>query len=143
MEPVMNASTVTLAFYKGEGYLLDKAIRWWTNSSYSHVAIIIDGTCFEADAWKGWVVSRSWGLYYNTANWDLVNVDADKEKVWSFLLDNIGKRYDYPGVVGFLLPWRPQVQSWRYCSELTAAALGHEKTKVSPGDLAEIFLNKR
>lgn len=135
---------VTLAFYKGKGKLLDKVIRWWTKSRYSHVAIISEGTCFEADAWKGWVIVRSWDKWYNPENWDLVDVEVvDIGRVWHFLLGQRGKRYDYPGVLGFLLPWRPQIQGWWYCSEHAATALGYADTKLSPGDLAEKVMGKR
>lgn len=123
-----------LAFYKGPGRLFDKLIRWWTGSPYSHVAIIVAGQCFEADAWQGKVVSRPWANNYNPDNWDMVDIEHDTSPA-SWLADQVGKRYDYLGILGFLIPWRFDVESWWYCSELAAAWLNLDPSELSPGEL--------
>lgn len=132
-----------LVFYKGKGKFFDKVIRWQTKSKYSHVAVVIDGTCFEADAWAGRVRSRAWDSHYNPENWEIVEVSLDKDKAWQFLVEQVDKRYDYFGIVGFVLPWKVQITNWWYCSELTAAVMGLETDKVSPGDLAEKYVGHR
>ena len=33
------ASNIRLAFYKGKGDWVDKVIKWWTKSQYSHVEV--------------------------------------------------------------------------------------------------------
>lgn len=129
---------ITLAFYKGPGKLFDRLIRWVTKSIYSHVAIIINNDCYEADSWSGRVIKRLW--QYNPANWDLFSVpDTDVQSVAEFLSDKVGHRYDYLGVIGFVFPWQPQVKSWWYCSELAAAAIGLKDISLSPGKLADII----
>ena len=130
---------ITLAFYKGPGQFFDKVIRWVTRSPYSHVAVIIDSVCYEADAWSGRVLSRPWE--FNPDNWFILDVSrpSDLEVVKLFLSVQVGRRYDYPGIIGFALPWRPNVSQWWYCSELAAAALGLSNTSVSPGDLYQII----
>ena len=36
----MDSRAVRLAFYKGEGDWVDKLVRWWTKSQYSHVEVV-------------------------------------------------------------------------------------------------------
>ena len=33
---------ITIAFYKGEGDILNKIVRWWTKSQYSHAELILN-----------------------------------------------------------------------------------------------------
>ena len=41
------------AFYKAEGLLFNKLIRWWTRSNYSHTELAINGQSYPAPERKG------------------------------------------------------------------------------------------
>jgi hypothetical protein len=117
-------------FYKGTGKLFDKLIRWWTKSPYSHCEIVTNQVAIGADAWRGRVIARDVNTF-NRANWDIVSVSvADND----WLLQQVGKRYDYLGILGFLL-LKIEKPAWWYCSELAAAYLGISKRPISPGEL--------
>lgn len=132
---------IQLAFYKGKGDFFDKLIRWWTKSPYSHVALVDNGICYEADANTGKVIRWKWLTRYIPENWDLIEVDS--KNAATFMATQVGKGYDYLGILGFILPWKPQVKSKWYCSELVAAALGMSKTSISPGTLFNILKEKQ
>lgn len=138
---------VRIALFRGRG-LMSALIRWQTWSDYSHAAIVLpDGSIIEAWQGLGAGVRRKW-----IEDWegiDVFDVDWLSEKtskdVESFARTQIGKRYDYLGVLRFLN--RRQIVSngkW-FCSELVFAAFylsnidllaRTEPCRVSPGLLA-------
>lgn len=134
-----------IAFYKGPGRFFDKVIREYQSrflklgdaSIYSHTVNIIDGQAFEVDAWSGRVISRPWEGNYYPPNYDIVEVTRETRPV-QFLIDQVGKRYDYPGVVGFILPFRPEIPNWLYCSEFSALWLMEKNTRLAPGEVAKL-----
>lgn len=117
-----------LWFYKAPGRLFDKLIRWYTKSKYSHCEIVIDGIAYTADAWAGEVVVRPVATF-NPDNWDVVDIAAPVDVGW--LNQQLGKKYDWLGIFGFLL-WNTEDPSRWYCSELCAAALGYTGRDISP-----------
>jgi hypothetical protein len=128
-------------FYIGKGKLFDRLIRWWTNSRYSHCEIVINGMAFSADAWTNQVRAVS-ASSFNPQNWEWVTVDGDKEASLTFVTGQLGKRYDWLGILGFLLPGRINDPKRWYCSEICAAALGIGKRPISPQQLYEILQDK-
>lgn len=53
----MGSCAVRLAFYKGEGDWVDKVVRWWTKSQYSHVEVIVGDTWYSSSPRDGGVRS--------------------------------------------------------------------------------------
>lgn len=114
-------------------------------------------THVEAKIGKTWLGSHANGgvmqrpLDYDAGRWTQQQIicigvgAAEKEDAFErFLLDQIGKPYDYAGIAGLVLGrnWR-NPDSW-FCSELQAAALEHagvilplatEANHITPRDL--------
>ena len=120
-----------LWFYKGKGQLIDRLIRFWTKSKYSHVEIVRNGIARSADAWSN-RVRAALVLNFNRENWDVVEVDLTKDSAW--LQAQIGKKYDWLGILGLITLGFDDPSRW-YCSELAAAAMGLSPRQVSPGEL--------
>jgi len=120
-----------LWFYKAPGKFFDKVIRWWTKSRYSHVEIVVGGIACAADAWSGKVRTAP-VTTFNRDNWDVVEVELQKDAPW--LLNQVGKGYDWLGILGLITLGFDDPSRW-YCSELAAAAMGLSPRQVSPGEL--------
>lgn len=99
-------------------------IRLFTFSRWNHVAIEIDGVVYDAMAGKGVRLMSAWGFEHR---WDKaipVSVPVkDKQAALDFLEEQIGKPYDWGGIIAF--PFR---KSWHdkakwFCSELAAEAM--------------------
>jgi hypothetical protein len=143
---------IEIAFYRGSGRVLDKVIRWWTRSQFSHVEIVIsrDGdkaVLFSASARDGGVrkATREWV----PEQWEVVSVRhrISPLDLALFMRDEIGAGYDYAGLFGsqlFASGWQSK-RRW-FCSEICAAILGlPEPQRYSPESLRKmvLFLNER
>lgn len=49
---------VQLAFYKAKGDWVDKVIRWWTSSKYSHCEVVIGDEWFSSSPRDGGVNAK-------------------------------------------------------------------------------------
>lgn len=141
---------VTLAFYKGQGDRIDRAIRWWTASPYSHVELINwlgtanpeghpKALAFAASHRDGGVRGRV--IAMAPGHWDYVTVPwADAPRVWSRARGLNGAGYDYPGLIlSQLLNLRRGFRQRWFCSELLADLLDLPRPSAySPGDLHDL-----
>lgn len=112
-----------LLFCRGHG-LISAIIRWQTWGRYSHVAIEIGGWVYEAVPVKG--VRKLPAASYNWKDVDIFTADGYNEAVvWAFLETQVGKPYDYLGVLRFLPRWKNSDYSSKrwFCSELFFTAL--------------------
>ena len=73
-------------------------------------------------------------IAFNRDNWDVVEVTLAKDLKW--LNAQIGKKYDWLGILGYVTIGIEDPKKW-YCSELAAAAIGLKNWQVSPGELYE------
>lgn len=140
-----------VAFYKGKGQLVDKIIRIATRGTYSHCELLFpDGQMFSSDAWSGGV---RWNDNYNLDNWDIIEIDIPDFKLstledWCTSKQN--KKYDWLGVVRFIVPFLKQDPDKWFCSELCGAGLKFigvipvktKTSKLSPQELYTILVNK-
>lgn len=143
---------VTLAFYKAKGDRIDRAIRWWTASPYSHVELINWRRTVDArDRPEALAVSashrdggvRARVIAMTPGHWDYVPVPwADALRIWSRAHDLIGAGYDYPGLVlSQVLNLRRGFRQRWFCSELIAHLLDLPRPSAySPGDLHDLLL---
>ena len=137
-----------IALYKGTS-ALSRLIRWQTWSEYSHAAWVFpDGSVIEA--WKGGVRHAPGILTQHTqgTDVDLFTLELTVEQRWAiqdFLIAQIGKPYDYAGILGFLAAAKTENPEKWFCSELIFAACKSTRIdllrrvpswKVSPGLLA-------
>ena len=118
---------IQIAQYKGKS-LTSRIIRFITWSEYSHTAIILaEDTIVEA--WEGCnqvriVSSLSEGHTAGTTVdiYDIRMGTKQEEKFREFIAEQVGKKYDYWGILGFLRRRDlERGESW-FCSELFAAA---------------------
>lgn len=116
-----------IALYQGTSPV-SRLIQWRTWSPFSHAAWVYgDGAVIEA--WKGVGVHEADNLgsaHRPGTRVELLSIQLTDSEEWdlmAFLRAQIGKRYDYRGVLGFIShrDSAQQQNAW-FCSELIAAA---------------------
>jgi len=147
--------TVTLAFYKGRGKtvaerLQDGAIRIASRGIYSHVEMIAGeavqdcpAECLSSSGRDGGVRQRT--IVLKSSSWDLVSIPIDPGGPCQFILNQMGARYDYTGILlsQVLAFGRHNPDKW-FCSEICAAALGlPNPQRVSPQFLFDMVAWKK
>lgn len=141
--PPLRGCNVRLAFYKGppadKWHLLShKLTCWFTGSLYSHVELVIDGMAYSSSARDGGVRAKQLDL--TTGRWDVIDIEmvdplAESDAL-EWFIERLGEKYDWAGVLRFVLPFVPQRSNQWFCSEAVATALGLDKPwRTSPGDL--------
>jgi hypothetical protein len=140
------------AFYKGthKGVpgIYNRLVRWWTQSSYSHVELVFsDGMCWSSSYMDKGVRGKYIDL--NDGNWDLIELrpgfNVNEEVALSWFTNHKGQKYDILGNIHFIFsPVNDSKNKW-FCSEAVAAALGFYKPeRYDPGTLYEtlLYLNR-
>ena len=74
---------IKIAFYKGEGDFLNKIVRWWTNSIYSHAELVLpDGiTWVGISPFLKSKVAKRQKLLYEYEEWDFISIDITQEQL--------------------------------------------------------------
>jgi hypothetical protein len=99
-------------------------IRLFTFSQWNHVAIEIDGQLYEARGATGVTRSSAKGYLQGWSKSATVEINPPSPDLAVKFLDaQVGKGYDFGGLIAlpFRKPWHG-VSKW-FCSELVAAAL--------------------
>jgi len=124
-----------LAFYKGPGDITDKAIRWYTDSQYSHVELVIDNMWYSTSPRD--LKVRAKRIAPKDVHWDYVEVEVDELSFASFFASTKGAKYDFLGIVlSQFFPLDIHSRKRWFCSEFCAEALKLEDSnKYSPEDL--------
>lgn len=139
-------TTVYLASYKatrpGWHGLVNRVIRFFTRSQYSHSEICVGDPfagpvyCLSSVGTEGGV--RMKRMQLNPDKWDVIALPGvDEVRLWSFLSDNAGRKYDLIGCVRTVLPFvgREHPHKW-FCSEVCAHVIGHKEAwRMHPGVL--------
>lgn len=141
-------TSVMVGAYRGTS-LISRLIRWRTWSDYSHVSLIrVTGEVIEA--WhRGGVQARAcWDEAHTPGTViELYAVEASleaQERAWAFAEAQVGRGYDWRGILGFLTRSDGQRPRLWFCSELVASAfdsagvplLGRMPPhRMSPGDV--------
>ena len=138
-----------IALYRGRSWI-SKAIRWQTRSVYSHAAwVMADGSVIEA--WQSGVrhVANLSVAHTPETVVDLFSIpnmiDHYRDHVEDWLISQLGKGYDYRGVLRFLTRRQGTNPDRWFCSELVAEACNQKwlpllrrikSSSVSPGCLS-------
>jgi hypothetical protein len=115
--------------------LVSKLIRWQSRGPYSHAAMLFEGVLYEAREGVGvhriiiqssaevkLKMPKGYGQY------DTFRIDypaLNTESILSFLMDQLGKKYDYGSVLRFISRRqanRRDSGKW-FCSEMCVAAV--------------------
>lgn len=134
----MGSCVVRLAFYKGEGDWVDKLIRWWTKSQYSHVEVVVGDMWYSSSPRDGGV--RSMRMEdYNAEHWDVIGYPGvSASDVFDLFRKTKGSKYDFIGILfSQVLPIGLHSSTKWYCSEWSAE-LKYDKTNLSPQELYEL-----
>lgn len=113
-------------------------IRLGTLSSWSHCGVI-DGdhvidTTFASGVRR--IPIKEWKIHYT--RYEIVNFPVkNKQDSVAFARNQIGKKYDYLGIVSFIAHRNLEDRDKYFCSELVAAAIG---IKYKPWRLSPQFL---
>lgn len=142
-----------VAFYKGTDHesrasrFIDNVIRWWTNGPYSHCELIIEEKeghplTLCASSKEGEGVRFKW-LDLNPIDWDILEIYTDETIVIKWFYDHSGEKYNYMGILDFVIPLKTIWEKRRWvCSEACAEALGFSNTsKISPNDLYRFLIS--
>jgi hypothetical protein len=135
-----------VAFFKSKyGNILDKLISFWTQGPYSHCELIFkDNLSFSARF--GELVGFK-EVEYKEGQWDFVEVGEPTSELYAFCEEQIGKRYDVLGVLGFVIQiFRTNRYCW-FCSEIVTGALQKKKLlldvtpcRINPSELGCLLL---
>ena len=127
-----------LALYKGKGTIYDKIIRIVTRSKYSHCELVIDDVCYSSSPRDGGVRMKVIDL--DPDKWDLFDVPGDTNIAITWFINNVGKKYDWPGAITQVLPFHLNLSSRFFCSEACQHMLGVENPKSqTPESLARLY----
>lgn len=140
---------ITYNFHVGKG-IISTLIRFFSAGSYSHASIRVGDVVYEAQYGKG-VRKVAASLFPTTnvkATLDFMADDAQMVSVTQFLEDQVGKRYDYLGILSFLWMFVRQKEGKWFCSELATVSLmklldvptGHYNQRQSPFDFYQLCL---
>lgn len=120
---------IQIAFYKGKGNILNKIVRWWTNSIYSHAELVFP----ESNTWMGITPLLKSKLNaverkeHNTIEWDFIDIEISESQynnIMEFYEDTKGQGYDWVGMLlSQFLPCKIKHKHRWYCSEWIAYAL--------------------
>ncbi len=133
-----------IAFYKGKKKILNKLIAWWTKGDYSHVELVINGVCYSSSMQDGGVRKKQIDLD-NSQNWDVFQLNGfDQQAAYNWFEANLGKGYDYIGLVHFVFPSVYHNENRFFCSEAIAKSLGiPEARSLSPNSLFTLLDRKQ
>ena len=106
----------------------DWAIALITRSRFVHVEVVFDNSCvresFASSPPKG--VRHKWHPNYAGPQWKLLPLprchDHNECDAFAWCESRLGDAYDWLGVIGFILPARPERGRW-FCSEFAAAMI--------------------
>ena len=112
--------------YRGTS-ITSHLIKLQTRSKYSHIGVMLhDGSVVEA--WQGTGVRQIENAFIGHADNTLIDVfdihaDFDEPATTKYLLEQIGKKYDYKSVWRFLSRRNAPDNESLFCSELAELAL--------------------
>jgi hypothetical protein len=130
-----------VAFYKGRRRPFNWFVSWWDNGPYSHCEILGEHfggneyMCYSSSAMDKGVRKKRINL--DPKKWDIVEVDADMTFAMEWFNKHEGAKYDYLGLVGYLIRIIPGKKNRFVCSEALCEMLGYKDAwRFTPNSLA-------
>lgn len=117
-----------VVLFKGRG-VMSRLIEWQTNGDYSHAALLDEDNNTLYESWQtagvrkkiNWSVSDDPTVDF----FKFAHTKAEADAIRSFAESQLGKKYDWLGVVRFVsrTQLRPDAKEKWFCSEFVTAAL--------------------
>ena len=119
---------IKVAFYRGHGDIVNKIVRWWTKSPYSHAELIMpDGVTWIGISPKGSKLTSQIRETYIPTEWDFLELEVTTEQIEvikEFFTATENCLYDWTGMIlSQFLPFHIKRKGKWYCSEWIAYAL--------------------
>ena len=120
---------IKIAFFRGAGGFINKVVRAWTKSDYSHAELVMpDGlTWIGISPFKTSKLQARYNLDYNPSEWDFITIKITEKQldiINEFFDTTKGSQYDWIGMIlSQLLPYHIKRKNKWYCSEWIAYAL--------------------
>lgn len=130
-----------IAFYKGRKRFINRLICFVTNSKYSHVELVFEGgLSFSSSMMDGGVRFKT--IQFDPNNWDMYELPVQHSKdALEWFEKNLGKGYDYLGVMAFVFKSAKHTKKRYFCSEAIAAALKLPRPHLySPATLYDWYI---
>lgn len=120
---------VRIAFRYGDTRLFARLVCLWRGGDSAHceVAILEPGSsdtymCLSASWLDGGVRIKHMKL--PTSKWRVYNIDVSQDNVYNWASAHVGKKYDWVGLLGFILPRIKGRKKSYFCSEVAAEVMG-------------------
>lgn len=113
-------------------------IKWRLVSQYCHGGVVVDGKMYHANWVHGLHVSD-----FTPSKWELYDLGTIKDEYALELFQNYkGAKYDWLGILGFVLPFKMQKSKKFYCFEwcFLACNLYKQEGLVTPETLLRSVL---
>lgn len=140
---MMNKQTnAKIAFYKAKGNLVDKVIRLFTVSPYSHCEIVIGKNWYSSSPRDNGVRVKQ--IQKDLNKWDFIEVDINKDRLYEIYRKYKGCGYDFKGIfLSNILGLKFHSKNKVTCSEFCAEVLGLSNPNTySPGSLYKKLIGK-
>ncbi|MDD2657582.1 MAG: hypothetical protein PHD04_02890 [Candidatus Pacebacteria bacterium] len=126
-----------ILLYKGTS-LLSRTIEWFNWGDYSHAAFRNEKTGEVIEAWAGGVrlVKNEWIQHNNDTHIDYFDfidplTDYEAHVIWQALCKEVGKKYDYFGILHFLTRRGGDDRRKWFCSELVFSKVNPVRTLLN------------
>ena len=95
---------IKVAFYKADGDWINRIVRWWTKSRYSHAELVMpDGlTWIGISPFKGSLLRAKEKKYFSSLEWDFVELEVTEQQIYvinEFYEATKGLPYDWAGML--------------------------------------------
>lgn len=115
-----------VAFYKGKKRVFNRLVSWWTRGPYSHTELVFsDGLSVSSSFMDGGV--RYKRIQFNDINWDFVELGNrfDESQIRLRVDGFLGVKYDWLGLIGFVVRRIADDRGKMFCSEFVMTLLGY------------------
>ena len=116
--------------------IISRAIEWYTHSHWSHVRIAISDKEFIEATWpKVRIGNMSEVKEESNVRTPIIPLTQEEQfKLRLFLQSKLGKKYDWRGLLSFLIRKNVQNKNWFYCNELAEEAYIYIGKKLVGGN---------
>ena len=117
---IINAKPCDIIFFR-DNRITGKVIRWWTTSQFDHVEIALGNENSIGAKPKGGVQIRPLSVEKDS-KWCVCRpvgrlTNKQKNNILNFAHSQIGKKYDYLGILGFAIDRNIEDSNRWFCSE--------------------------